>query len=159
MEKDYVVLIKDGNGSNRKLRLFLSPDDGDIYVSIVNPGDRLGIESVRVCTSQGDPSQGDINGGLREAFEAALNRGCGENHPFVDPEWESLSMRLFTAKEEISALKKLQEPLNPREHYNWSDFTIGEMLENNRWFCSNCDNPLDEAWSYCAACGQVIDWH
>jgi hypothetical protein len=37
LEKDYVVLIKDGNGSNRKLRLFLSPDDGDIKDGTYEP--------------------------------------------------------------------------------------------------------------------------
>ena len=104
--KDDVVLIDDSHGSTRKLRLFLSPSDGDIYVSIVEPGDRIGLNSVRICTRDGNPPQGDINNGLREAFYAALNNGYGENYPFINLNWESKNSKLFDALIQINKLEE-----------------------------------------------------
>lgn len=80
------VFIEDSNGSDRRLKLFLSPSDGDIYVSVVEPGDRLGLKSVRICTSEGNPNQGEIHWGLKESFDAALNRGCGEEEKIAQLE-------------------------------------------------------------------------
>lgn len=54
------------------------------------------------------------------------------------------------------ALEK-QKPKKPHEYYNWGDLTVEEQLEANQWYCK-CGGELDEAWNYCAWCGQKIDW-
>ena len=99
------VYIDDSNGSGRRLKLFRSPSDGDIHVSIVEPGDRLGLNSVRICTNEGNPRQGEIHWGLKEAFEAALNRGYGEDKQFINWDWEGCWMRLNNKEDELEKLR------------------------------------------------------
>ena len=55
------------------------------------------------------------------------------------------------------ALEK-QIPKKPREHYHWREFTKEEKLENNQWFCGNCDWQIGEEDNYCNECGERIDW-
>jgi hypothetical protein len=103
--KEDTVLIPDCDGSNRLLKLFRSPADGDIYVSIVTPDKIITRESIRICTNQGSPSHGDICNGLREAFLAALSQGWGRIDKTRDPFYEGFKMKIFKLEEEIRELK------------------------------------------------------
>ena len=57
----------------------------------------------------------------------------------------------------ISALEK-QIPKKPIDSYNWEDLSEEERLETPRWYCKSCDGVIEEHYSYCALCGQAIDW-
>jgi len=103
--KEDTVLIPDCDGSNRLLKLFLSPVDGDIYASIVTPDRIITSEGVRICTNQGSPPHGDIRNGLREAFLAALSQGWGRVDKSRDPFYEGFNMKIFKLEEEIRELK------------------------------------------------------
>jgi hypothetical protein len=55
-------------------------------------------------------------------------------------------------------LKRKSKENKPREHYNWCDLSAEARVENDRWFCGNCDGALAENYTYCPHCGQKLNW-
>ena len=49
-------------------------------------------------------------------------------------------------------------PVKPKENLNWCDFSIDEQNESDRWYCSDCESPVNEELNYCGDCGKRINW-
>ena len=75
----------------------------------------------------------------------------------IKPMYEDGCFSLTVADEVAKALEK-QIPKKPIDSYNWCDLSEEERLETPRWYCKSCDGVIEEHYSYCALCGQAIDW-
>lgn len=65
---------------------------------------------------------------------------------------------LYAMFQKLAEYEDKDNPIKPKEDYNWCDYSEEDRKERSRWFCSKCDWDVHESWNHCAECGQKIDW-